>query len=428
MSEREEVKQAKELHKVAILAKPNVVGVGVGYKVRAKQTTDELCIVAMVRQKIPKDGLAREALVPRRIDGVLTDVMQVGHLRAMQTPTDRWRPAPGGVSMGHYQVTAGTFGTVVRDRATGDRLILSNNHVLANSNAANPGDPVLQPGAADGGTVANDTIAHLERFCPIEFGASPPVCPTAIGAANLANALARLMGSKHRFEVFQSDPTAVNLVDAAVARPLDDGDILDEILQIGVVDGTTPAGLGMSVRKSGRTTGLTTGRIILLDSTVSVSYGIGRVARFEQQIVTSAMSQGGDSGSLLVAGDTLQAVGLLFAGSDQVTIHNPVQLVLDCLEVVISEAGHGEANRQTAFGKAEAVKQAYESRLMSKANVVGVGTGLRQKGGKPTEDVAVVVMVAKKVPRAQLAPEDIIPSRIDGVPVDVLEVGEIRAQ
>lgn len=428
MSEREEVQQAKELHKAAILAKPNVVGVGTGYKVRGKRTTDELCIVALVRQKIPKAGLAPEALVPAGIDGLLTDVMQVGDLRALQTPTDRWRPAPGGVSIGHYQVTAGTFGTVVRDRATGDRLILSNNHVLANSNDANIGDPILQPGTADGGTVANDTIAHLERFCPIEFSTAPPVCPTANSVASLANALARFLSSKHRFEVFQSDPTAVNVVDAAVARPLDDGDILDEILQIGVVDGTTPAGLGMSVRKSGRTTGFTTGNIMVLNATVDIAYGPGRTARFENQIITSAMSRGGDSGSLLVAGDTLQAVGLLFAGSDQVTIHNPIQLVLDCLEVVISGAGHGEANRQNAFGKAEAVKRAYESDLMSKANVVGVGTGLRQRGGKPTDDVAVVVMVRTKVPLSQLAPEDIIPAQIEGVPVDVQEVGEIRAQ
>jgi hypothetical protein len=69
--------------------------------------------------------------------------------------------------------------------------------------------------------------------------------------------------------------------------------------------------------------------------TVTVAYGTGRTARFENQIVTSAMSQGGDSGSLLVAGDTQQAVGLLFAGSEQTTIHSPIQAVLDSLEVDI---------------------------------------------------------------------------------------------
>jgi hypothetical protein len=83
----------------------------------------------------------------------------------------------------------------------------------------------------------------------------------------------------------------------------------------------------MSVRKSGRTTGFSTGEIQVLDATVNVSYGTGRVAQFENQIVTDPISQGGDSGSLLVAGDALRAVGLLFAGSDQTTIHNPIQAV-----------------------------------------------------------------------------------------------------
>ncbi|MEK6575434.1 MAG: hypothetical protein AABZ58_14085, partial [Chloroflexota bacterium] len=106
-------------------------------------------------------------------------------------------------------------------------------------------------------------------------------------------------------------------------------------LEIGVVNGTAPASLLMPVRKSGRSTGLTTGEITVLDAAVNVGYGGGRTARFEGQIITGPMSRPGDSGSLLVAGDSLRAVGLLFAGSDQVTIYNPIQAVLDCLEAVI---------------------------------------------------------------------------------------------
>ena len=335
MSEQAQVAQIKELHKEAILARPNVVGVGTGYKVTEGHRTDELCVVTLVRQKIPKAGLPPGALVPQAVDGVSVDVIEVGDLRALRARTDRWRPAPGGVSLGHYQVTAGTFGSIVRDRATGARLILSNNHVLANTNDAQQGDPILQPGAADGGQVDADTIAHLERFCPIDFKVSPPACSVATGLAGLANLLARLLGSKHRLQAIRSDQKASNLVDAAVARPLNDNDVLDEILEIGAVNGTTPAMLGLSVRKSGRTTGFSVGEITVLDATVTISYGPDRSARFENQIVTPAMSQGGDSGSLLVATDTLQAVGLLFAGSEQTTIHNPIRTVLDCLEVVI---------------------------------------------------------------------------------------------
>jgi len=75
--------------------------------------------------------------------------------------------------------------------------------------------------------------------------------------------------------------------------------------------------------------------------------------------------------------------------------------------------------------KIRAVKQAYQTELLSKANVVGVGIGYRQQGGQPTDQMALVVMVSRKLPKSQLAPEDIIPNELDGVPVDVQEVGEL---
>ncbi len=335
MSQENEFVQIKETHKADILTKPNVVGVGVGEKVSNGRKTGELSVVVLVREKRPPAGLTAQALIPKTIAGVKTDVIEVGDLRALQARTDQWRPAPGGVSIGHYQITAGTLGCVVRDRTTGARLILSNNHVLANSNDANIGDSILQPGPADGGQVSRDTIAHLERFCPIQFNIAPPTCSIAKGVAEFANNLAKLTSSKHQLQAVQADPSATNQVDAAVARPTNDSDILDEILEIGDVNGTVPATLGMAVRKSGRTTELTTGEINVLAATVTVSYGSSGSALFENQIVTGPMSQGGDSGSLVVAGNALAAVGLLFAGSDQSTIINPIQAVLDCLEVEI---------------------------------------------------------------------------------------------
>jgi len=82
---------------------------------------------------------------------------------------------------------------------------------------------------------------------------------------------------------------------------------------------------------------------------------------------------------------------------------------------------------QAQTDKIRAVRRTYEGELMSKANVVGVGVGYRQRGGERTGELALVVMVNKKVPEALLAPEDVIPTSLEGVPVDVQEVGEIRA-
>jgi len=329
----EEVKRAKELSKHSILSKPNVVGVGYGYKEKAGRRTADLCVVALVRVKLPKSSLAPHELVPTTLDGVSTDVVQVGEIRALQERTDRWRPAPGGISIGHYQITAGTLGTVVRDAATSERLILSNNHVLANSNDAGLGDAILQPGPIDGGNVDSDTLATLERFIPIKFTGEPSDCGVAKWVADAANFVARLLASRSRLVPIREDPAAVNQVDAAVARPVDDGDLLNEILDIGEVSGVAEPTLGMAVRKSGRTTAFTTGTITVLEATIDVTYGEGRKARFEGQIVSSPMSQGGDSGSLLVAGDSLQAVGLLYAGSNQATIFNPIGEVMAALRI-----------------------------------------------------------------------------------------------
>ncbi len=83
---------------------------------------------------------------------------------------------------------------------------------------------------------------------------------------------------------------------------------------------------------------------------------------------------------------------------------------------------------QEVQARVQAVKRAYSAELMEKANVVGVGVGVRYRGGVHTGEVALVVMVSRKLPRAQLAPQDVIPSILDGVPVDVQEVGKLSAQ
>jgi hypothetical protein len=107
-----------------------------------------------------------------------------------------------------------------------------------------------------------------------------------------------------------------------------------EIRGIGLVSGTKGASLGQTVRKSGRTTDFTTGTITLLNATVNVAYG-AKTARFVGQVITTPMSQGGDSGSLIVDGSENKAVGLLYAGSPQATIFNPIIEVLNALQIDI---------------------------------------------------------------------------------------------
>jgi len=305
-------------------APANVVGMGYGVKWSNGEPTGKPALLALVTQKVDKEELRPGDLIPKKIGDMPTDVLAIGEPFAgqaeplevsIQLLARRARPASGGYSVGHKNITAGTIDTCVYDMvgAPGNPVgipnhyyILSNNHVLANSNNATPGDPVLQPGPFDGGSDPSDRIAALSRFIPITF--EPPV-PRAL----------------HR-----------NIVDAAVAEG-QFHDLKREIHWVGHLRGWRPRAqvtVGTVLQKTGRTTNYTTGRITAVNATVDVNYGGGRVARFRDQILTTPMSAGGDSGSLVADRENF-AVGLLFAGSPQVTILNQIQHVRSLLRVEI---------------------------------------------------------------------------------------------
>jgi hypothetical protein len=309
----------------------NVVGVATGVKWSNGRPTGEPALLVLVTHKVAPEQLSAADIVPSSIEGMQTDVLEVGFPVAggdqqlevgVQTLARRIRPAEGGYSVGHFAITAGTIATSVYDILPGGTTtppahgvgvppryyILSNNHVLANSNAARLGDPILQPGPFDGGLDPSDRIATLSRFVPITF--DPPT-PRAL----------------HN-----------NLVDAAIAAA-EFHDIDREIYWVGYVRGWRPkanVAVGTVVQKTGRTTNYTLGRIMAINATVDVGYGGGRVARFRDQIITSNISAGGDSGSLVTTVDNV-AVGLLFAGSATVTILNQIENVRSLLRVEVAE-------------------------------------------------------------------------------------------
>ena len=276
-----------------LLEKSNVVGVGIGEKIKDGKRTGRTCLKVYVEKKVAAEKLSKSDLVPPLISQIETDVVEVGKILPLASNRRRSRPARGGASIGHYKITAGTLGCLVKDKKTGKTMILSNNHVLANSNEAKKGDAILQPGAADGGKIKKDKIAELERWVKIGFGRT------------------------------------ANTVDAAVALPLNDKDVSPEISSIGIPKGMVKGKVGLVIQKTGRTTDHTLGEVRDINATVRVDYD-GQTALFRNQIMTSAMSQGGDSGSLILD-QKRRAVGLLFAGSDLVTIGNPIQDVFKLL-------------------------------------------------------------------------------------------------
>ncbi len=289
----------------------NVVGLGVGEKVVDGRLAGTLCVKVYVRTRYPLSEIADGDRVPTAVGGIPTDVEEVGRIQSLQQACSparrqRQRPAPGGVSAGHFGITAGTLGALARDTGRDDngrRYILSNNHVLANSNAAAAGDVVVQPGPLDGGAPAEDRIGALTRFVPIDFTGEE------------------------------------NSVDGAIAEVSGDA-VLGEICSIGPIAGTAQPAREVVVRKHGRTTGLTRGVITDVDADIRVDYGPAGEALFINTTVirglppTTPFSDGGDSGSVIVDPER-RACALLFAGASaaDLTFANPIRTVLSQLRV-----------------------------------------------------------------------------------------------
>ncbi|RDV84621.1 hypothetical protein DXX99_00815 [Ammonifex thiophilus] len=330
-------KRVLDRYRPWLLSLPQVVGVGWGKKTVRGEVTDQEALVVFVERKLPLAELPRQARIPPRLAGVATDVVETGRFYLLGSYTGRYRPARPGVSLGHYRITAGTFGAVVYDRRTGEPLILSNNHILANrtngsDGRAQIGDPVLQPGPYDGGSVDRDTLGTLYRLVPLRYMTEPASCAVARAAERSANAVLELLTrSRYRLKLLRLTNVA-NRVDAALARPVKEDLIEPLIMEIGRVTGTAEPTLDLRVKKCGRTTGLTTGEVRYVNVTVSVGLGHDEQAFFEDQFVTTRLSLPGDSGSLIVDEEN-RAVGLLFAGSDRFTVANRIANVLESLNV-----------------------------------------------------------------------------------------------
>lgn len=322
------IKATFEKAKLDLLRKAGVVAVGIGYKTVGGAKTPALAIVCSVIKKLPVKNIKAVDLIPKLVEGISTDVIETGIIKALEDRTKRWRPAPGGVSIGHEKITAGTLGCLVEKG--GKKYILSNNHVLANMNEGAIGDAILQPGSYDGGTFPYDRIATLAEFVKINFIGGNG-CSLSKTITKLLNFITQSIKSKSRFATSRAE-LPENRVDAAIAEPLDASWVLDEILEVGKLLGIGEATLGLGVKKSGRTSGLTHGTIDVMNVAVQVQYGESKIAYFVDQLQAGAMSEGGDSGSAVVDEEN-HLVGLLFAGSDTTTIINPIGEVFSALQL-----------------------------------------------------------------------------------------------
>ena len=321
------------------------------------------------------------------------------------------RPISLGVSGGNSGDLAngyccsGTLGALVQKN--GQQFILSNTHVFAgdwvvggNSRVASAGDDINQSGLIDVGcqVIAADMVADLTDWAPIN---------------------------------------SIDNVDAAIAV-VRAGEVktTGEILNIGTIANTTAQPfVGQRVKKSGRTTGLTSSSVSSLNATITVGYsdecaGGSYSKTFTGQVIISNRGSrflaGGDSGSLMVEDVAInpRAVGLLYAGSSSVAIANPINHVLSYFNVTMvggaASAGASTANEtgpasERGLARAIAAQSRNERALLNVPGAIGHAVGA---GNSPV----VKILVREITPAAQRA----APRQVDGIPVVLEEVGDVK--
>ncbi len=339
--------------------------------------------------------------------------LSAAHAKNCHTKREQSRPISLGVSgsnldsIGRRFCCTGTLGSLVQD-SSNNQYILSNNHVLA---ARDNSQVVIQPGLADSHCFQNsgNEVADGVSFIPISKGS--------------------------------------NTVDAAIAQVITgDVDSTGKILKIGNVaaGGAVSPRLNLKVRKMGRTTCLTTGRLTALEVTIRVRYPkvcgltFSGTATFEHQIQIHGrrFSASGDSGSLVVTtGSCPGAVGLLFAGGSNSTFANPMSTVLSDFGVsmvgdsctpattVLSAASPSTSSTSSRpepkdVAATAAVKHRHEAELLAIPGVVGTGIGLSSQG-----QLVIKVYVEKDTPEVRAS----IPPTLETIPVEIEETGPIVA-
>jgi hypothetical protein len=275
----------------------NIVGFGYGPKQELGFSSGESSEMA-VRIYIQDNKKPLQITVPKSILDRPVEIVETGMIHALARPTEC------GVSIGHYSITVGTLGCIARRNNDTAQYILSNNHVLANTNKGSLGDSILEPGSMDLGDPA-DPIARLTAFVPIKFGINQ-----------------------------------VNEVDVAIAALLDFTHVRPVIKIIGQIGSPSAQPfIGQRVHKHGRTTGLTQGVVDDISADFKVHYrGVG-IAKFIDQIaikgVGGKFSDGGDSGSLILEEASNAPVGLLFAGGTTLAFANYIDLALSEISAII---------------------------------------------------------------------------------------------
>ncbi|AEB76103.1 trypsin-like peptidase domain-containing protein [Clostridium botulinum] len=275
------------------LNKANVIGVGLGYKIKRGFYNFQKCITVFVRKKVSLNELSSQDFIPEKYMNISTDVVECGKPMTCSL-RGKIRPVLGGYSIGVQGLGAGTMGCLVGD--SNNDYILTCNHVIAGNSPESKNNDVLQPATQYGGKIHRDTIANVYAFDKVIYNENN------------------------------------NFTDSAIAKTDREKSSID-IALIGSILGVNTPGMGENVKKVGATTELTSGIVRGRYATIAIKF-LGKDAIFKNQIITSKMSDAGDSGGILL-NKKREAIGLLMADTDTISIYNSIHAVLSRLNVHI---------------------------------------------------------------------------------------------
>ncbi len=298
------IKEVKEKHEAKLFDIDGVSGVS------ADEVKNEIIVY------IEKPEVSRK--VPKVLDGYSVKHVVTGKIKALQAATATetviipmtiysrisvQRPVFGGISLGNARIpnAVGTLGLV-----TANNYVLSNAHVLAmdsNANFVPIGTAAWQPGGYDGGLSSN-TIGRLYKYIPIRFN--------SFFANNYADAaIATLTVSGNKTSILNAANNGFY-----------------------TISGSTTVSTGDTVRKSGRSSGVTTNTVNSQSASVRVYYTNSKWAIFKDQIIVNQpFIQAGDSGSSVDKDGKF--VGLVFAGSDTIGVVCKAKYIISGLGITV---------------------------------------------------------------------------------------------
>lgn len=286
---------------------PNVVGYAndVG-KIKNGENTGEECLTVFVSTKVSANSLKKSEMIPDKISGLQTDVVEVGEMVAHLERTDKLRPFKIGTSVCNVKGTAGTAGPKAIRKSTSKKGFLTNTHVCCETVRKPLSEQeldVVQPGPYDGGR------------------------PPRVGKTSVA-------------VIMPEGAPAYN--DIGFVEFDDESVFENKTFEHGFTpSGTTTCKVGDFLWKDGRTTKVSIGKVLSRDAVFNVNYGSDGMVQHRNCVVTTAMSSGGDSGShcflkksggsdTITEEDTLIAT-YLFAGSQTHTLHHDIEPALSTL-------------------------------------------------------------------------------------------------